>query len=195
MYYITPKNSDTGRKFQEIEAQGKIALEAQIKLAKKHGFNTWRSHVWAIFGGISSCRDFNETPDPKVWGKGLLDGEYFPKQSSIKGKAIADEIDNLPKVFKDQLNACVGYEDIRNSIGFAFSNDEYFGFTIAERWNHQVPADCEEVNSVKYYEIVKPSIPNPIKEKKVTLDHLKELSKKTSEFWLEEAKRANANLS
>lgn len=151
MYFITKKTSETGKKFQKISEQRKVAFNAQKELANKYGFNTWRSAYWVVFGGMSSCFNFKETPNPKIWGKGSQNGEYYPKKNSKEGKAIWQEIQDLPNVGIDELNMCIGFDGAPfKTIGYAENNKEYFGFIVDEKWKVKIPKDCEEVTTSKY---------------------------------------------
>lgn len=156
MYFITNKNSETGKKFQEVMEQNEIAFNAQKEMSIKYGFHSWRGSYKSVWGGIGSC-EFKETPNSKIWGKGMVDGEFYPKKNSKIGKAICDEFEKLPFVSNSKLNSCVGFKSVFSCIGFNGKNDEFFGFILREKWNVTVPEDCEEVTSKKYHEIFKTS--------------------------------------
>ena len=150
-YFITEKTSETGKKFQAIAAKRQIVREAALQLAKKYGFQEWRSSYWSVFGGISSCSRFDETPDSKIWGKGAQLGEYYPKKNSKIGKTIHEEFKNLPIVSTEELNMCVGFDGAPfSTIGYSENNDVYFGFSIDDKWEITIPKDCEEVTLTKY---------------------------------------------
>lgn len=154
MYYITKRDSETGKKFQEVEKNSELAFEAQKKMAEKYGFDSWRRSFHVVFGGISSCI-FKEAPDPKIWKK-VNGNEFFPKYSSKVGALIAQEFSELPKVHVDTLNKCIGWEGQNFShIGFSSSNKEYFGFTTNEKWDIAIPEDCEEITYKRYKELFK----------------------------------------
>lgn len=46
MYFITPKNSETGKKFQKIANKLDVCFENQKALAEKYGFTSWRGEHW-----------------------------------------------------------------------------------------------------------------------------------------------------
>ncbi len=153
MYFITPKKSKTGQKFQKIYDKRDICFDAQEAFSNKYKFKTWRHAYNVAFGGMCSCADFEETPNPKIWGKGAVDGEYFPKKNSNEGKAILNEIRDLPTVSQDELNMCIGFDGAPfKTIGFCWFSDEYFGFSVGEKWHVKIPDDCEEVTTTKYRE-------------------------------------------
>ena len=155
IYYITAKGSNTGVKFNEISKKWDAVYEAQKALANKYGFSEWRRGYWLAYGGISSVRGLKNV-DSKIWKKAKeVDADsYTPKRSSKEGKAIYDEFRGLPTISIEELNACIGFEeDLVKCIGFACNNEDYFGFITDEKWNIEVPSDCEEVTYIRYREL------------------------------------------
>jgi hypothetical protein len=156
MYFITEKTSETGKKFQAISEQKKIAIKAQKELANKYNFSSYRKAYWCVFGGMSSCLNFSETPDSKIWKKNISTSEYYPKKSTKEGKLIWQEIQDLPVVDIEDLNMCVGFDGAPfNTIGFADNNKKYFGFEVDIKWGVKIPKDCEEVLESKYNSLFK----------------------------------------
>jgi hypothetical protein len=154
MYFITLKSSQTGQKFQEILDKIAFAKKSQKAFCEKYKCLKLRPDRFAVFGGVSSCAEFMYTPDPKIWKKGLGPNEFFPRASSKIGKEILQEINEMPKISRDELNSCIGYEaDMIETIGFAFSDIEYFGFSVGEDWKVEIPSDCEEITTSKYKEL------------------------------------------
>lgn len=153
MFYITKKSSETGKKFAQVIEKKAKAFEDQKALSEKYGFKQWRGGYWCAFGGMSSCLDFKETPDKKIWGKGAEKGEFYPKKNSKVAKAVWQEFQDVTKVSKGELNACVGRKDQFQAIGFASRNDEFFGFETSKKWGLKVPTDCVEVTETKYDEL------------------------------------------
>ena len=157
MYFITPKNSETGKKFQKIADKLDVCFENQKALAEKYGFTSWRGERWVVAGGISSVIfPQGTTVDTKVW-KEVRDGEYMPRLNSKQGKAIQADFDQAVTISKSELNACIGWnEGFSKHIGFCKANDEYFGFTIEEDWTDvPIPSDCTEITTSKYQELFK----------------------------------------
>lgn len=151
MYFITPKDSETGKKFSAISEKRKQCYQAQKELAQKYGFTQWRSGHWVLFGKISACI-FPETPDTKIWKRVNSRDEWMPKLTTKEGKEIKKDFDSLPQVSNEELNACVGYDEDWSTIGFA-QNKTFFGFIGFEDWDVKVPEDCEEVTVSKYREM------------------------------------------
>lgn len=156
MYFITKKDSETGKKFQVISEKKGIVLKAQKEFANKYGFTSWYQAYWCIFGGMSSCLDFKETPNSKIWRKVSNKDEYYPKKNTKESKEIYNEISNLPRVSIDELNMCIDFKGAPfKNIGFAEDNDEYFGFKVDFNWNVKIPNDCEEITVSRYNELFK----------------------------------------
>jgi hypothetical protein len=153
MKYITPRNSETGKKFAAIEQQLNDAHEACKKLAKELRIKEWRPCRWHVAGGMESIIfEKGVEVDMKTWKlfEGM-EGEYTPRLSSKTGKTMAAKIGGLPKVERKDLNECIGFNgNIFRTIGFAMTNPEYYGFIVAEEWKVKIPADCEEVTTSRY---------------------------------------------
>lgn len=157
MYFITPKDSKTGKKFQKIADKLDVCFENQKALAEKYGFTSWRGERWVVAGGISSVIfPQGTTTDTKVW-KEVRDGEYMPRLNIKQGKTIQADFDQAVTISKAELNACIGWDEgFSKHIGFCKANDEYFGFTIEEDWTDIViPSDCTEITTSEYKKLFK----------------------------------------
>lgn len=151
MYYITEKTSTTGRKFQEVVNKMIIAHKELEAFTEKYEFQEYRQAHWSVYGGISSCCSFKETPNPKIWGKGVKSGEFMPKKNSKIGRAICDEINQLTIVSSDELNQCIAFDGAPLcTIGFNRNNETHFGFQVSEKWDVAIPDDCQEVLTSTY---------------------------------------------
>jgi hypothetical protein len=132
-------------------------FKAQKALGNKYGFNKWRSGFWCVSGGISSCLEFNDIPDKKIW-KEIRLGEYLPKLTNKSGKLIEKEMIELPTVSIRELNMCIGFNSsIEFTIGFSRHNEIYFGFIIGDDWKVDItiPTDCEEITYTNYNKLFK----------------------------------------
>ena len=157
MYFITKKESETGKKFQKIAEKLEVCFENQKALAEKYGFTSWRGEYWVAAGGISSVIfPQGTTVDTKVW-KEVRNGEYMPRLNIKQGKSIQADFDQAVTISKKELNACIGWGgDFINCIGLDWNNDEYFCFFIEEDWTDvPIPADCTEITTSKYRELFK----------------------------------------
>ena len=158
MYFITPKDSKTGKKFQQIADKLDVCFENQKALAKKYAFTSWRGDRWVVAGGISSVIfPKGATIDTKVWKQIKGKDEYMPRLNIKQGKAIQADFDQAITVTKAELNACIGWDEgFSQSIGFNSSNDKYFGFIIDDDWTDIIiPNDCTEITATKYRELFK----------------------------------------
>ena len=155
MYFITKKDSETGKKFQKIVDKFDICFENQKALANKYGFTSWRGAYWVIAGGISSVIFPKDTiVDTKVWKK-VKDrkNEYTPRLNTKQGKSVQADFEQAPTITKSELNACIDWDEAFSNIGFDKGNDKYFGFCVGEDCNVVIPKDCEEITTTKYREL------------------------------------------
>ena len=153
MYFITKKDSETGKKFQKIIDKLDVCHKDQKALADKYGFTSWRRSSWEVAGGISSVTFHKSaTIDPKLWKLVKGKNEYSPRLNTKEGKALQAEFKQATVITKGELNACIGWgEDFIHSIGLDWNNDEYFCFYIEEDWTDvPIPADCKEITISKY---------------------------------------------
>ena len=155
MYFITKKDSETGRKFQKIVDKFDICFENQKALANKYGFTSWRGAYWVIDGGISSVIFPKDTiVDTKVWKKVKdKENEYTPRLNTKQGKAVQADFDQAPTISRSELNACVGWDEEFSNIGFDKGNDKYFGFCVSEDCDVVIPKDCKEITTTTYREL------------------------------------------
>ena len=116
MYYITKKSTETGRKFQALSDQIQKSWDAHVAFSDKYKFKQWRGSSMYAFGDITACIEFEEEPDLRIWKKGQWLNSFTPKKNTKEGKAIAKEIEDLPKVSKQNLNMCIGYNGDRKSV-------------------------------------------------------------------------------
>lgn len=152
MYYIVEKESETGKKLQAIVDKKQECHKAVVAFADKYGFGEWRPDRMAAIGGISSCCSFKEEPLGSLW-KQVGRGEYMPKRNNKKAKVISEELMSLPVISRRELNMCIGYNSMFNSIGFVWSNKKFFGISIDEKWEFEPPQDCLEVTYTRYKEM------------------------------------------
>lgn len=156
MYFITKKDSETGKKFQEIVQKANAIREEQIKLANEYGFHEWSYGYGCAFGGFSSLV-FEKEPDKTLYRKERYGG-WLPRGNTKAGKAINEKLDACPRITWYELNSCIGFESVFHCIGFAWNNKEYFGFSAKEDWGVKPPLDCEEVTTTKYNSLFKTTI-------------------------------------
>jgi len=162
MKFILIKESETGRKLQEVIDRKNEAFDAAKNLSEKYGAVSWRPGYFTISSGVSSLI-FEEEPDGKFWKRINHDQggfEYMPKLNIKEGKSIQKEIDGLPVVSWKDLNSVVGWDGYHTGfkythIGFNVDNDEHFGIQVGDSWGIDMPKDCEEVTTKVYNEMFK----------------------------------------
>lgn len=154
MKFITKRDSETGKKFAEYEAKRQEAIKSTHNLVfTEIGATEYRSKSSHSTGGISSLIFDSNFIIPDYMKK-VRSGEFMPKASIKEGKELLEKIQALPTVSNIELNNCIGFDDFFNTIGFDPRNEEYFIFTCKEEWEIQIPADCEEITTTRYKELV-----------------------------------------
>lgn len=153
MYFITRKDSETGKKFQALNEKLLEKRAVINKLIEKYGL----TNVYVddpSFGGRIHSVEFKEDPNPKLWKKARKVG-YYPKRTK-QGIAIIKDFSSVPEISSKDINMCVGFGGAPfNTIGYNLSSPgDYFGFEVADDWKFIQPADCEEVLSSRYREIL-----------------------------------------
>lgn len=151
MYYITEKNSETGKKFQVFSDKNKAIFREEKALADKYNYNEWILSGFTIRGNIAYVRFKDESQvDMSVWKK---DGQnYSPRLNTKKGKQIKADFQNLEILLWEDLNACIGWDSFGTCIGFN-ENDNYFGFSVREEWEVPIPNDCKEITHTEWKKI------------------------------------------
>ena len=129
MYFITKRDSDTGKKFEEVVRKRKLYFDAQIALADEYGYEKWRYGHFSAFGGISACIFINP-PDEKVWKKIKNPNEFMPRRNIKEGKEILKRFEELPSIKYQELNMCIGWDEDWNCIGFAFPVTTILGLRL-----------------------------------------------------------------
>lgn len=149
MYFITRKDSETGKKFQALDKRLIERKAAINKLMEKYGLTNVYVERASFGGGIHSV-EFKETPDPKLWKKARQVG-YYPKRTK-EGLAIIKDFCSIPQLSSNDINMCVGFGGAPfETIGYKLTSPgDYFGFEVGDDWKFTPPDDCEEVVSSKY---------------------------------------------
>lgn len=154
IYYKTPKDSETGEKFQEIAERADLCQESVKLLLNELGASSqYYPDRWSVYGGIEYVI-FDKEPDMTVWKSESKIGinVYSPRLKSKAGKDLESEIGLLPKVSRYELNQCIGFDSHFHCIGFTY-NDDLFGFSVSSNWKCKIPTDCEEITYSEYQSI------------------------------------------
>ena len=148
MYYITPKSSETGRKFAGYIEMTRTVFDQQKQLAYELGFARWLT--WQVTGTIA-CVQFDAIPDPKIWKQRKSEPDkWVPRRDTKAGKEVAAKLENGSKIQWQDLNSCIGLDDVFYHIGFAVGKDnDFYGFEV-DKAELKIPEDCEEVTSIRY---------------------------------------------
>lgn len=156
MFYITKRDSETGKKFADLQQLFAQSHKEKVELAKKYGFGGWTE--WQIGFGIANVV-FAEgvIPDEKLWKPSKSHNRdcYKPNLRTKVGRALQNELNSAKRVYPQDINFPVLRDHPDNpwmTIGFR-SAGNYYGFETPAKWKYELPADCEEVTSIKYKEL------------------------------------------
>lgn len=158
MYYITKKDSDTGKKFAEVYAKIEKASDETRALAKELGAKKFCTARWEVSGGLEAVILPSGTDNKalRLNKKFGFDNAYVPNLKTKEGRELKEKIANLFTVSKNELNDVVGYDDgYFSNIGYNIKNPDYYAFMIKEEWKLKMPSDCEEITTTKFNEMFK----------------------------------------
>ena len=156
MYYITRKNSETGKKMQELLDKASAIRKEISEYLKLLGANPnqWGSSDRYMLQTHFYSALFDETPDMKIWKECKeLPGTYQPRRMNYEGKKIALKFESIEPIERDAINEIIGYGQVFRYAGYNIHNPDYFCFKIEESWNHTMPEDCEEITYKRYLEL------------------------------------------
>jgi hypothetical protein len=151
MKFKTLRTSETGKKFKVVEDKLIDCISEMNTIKEKYGATTLCGNRWAAIGGCEILI-FDQTPDLNIWKKtNEVKNGYTPRLNTKKGKEIAKEFKNVKEITKHELNMCINYdEDMFNTIGFSWSNSNYYLFSAKEEWGLKIPDDCIEITITEY---------------------------------------------
>ena len=156
MYYITRKNSETGKKMQELLDKASAIRKEISEYLKLLGANPnqWVSSDNYFFNTGVIAVIFDKEPDLKIWKVFInFPISYQPRMTSYEGKKIQTKFDSIEAIDRVDLNKVVGFEQVFQHVGFDLGSKDYFCFMLREDWRHTMPEDCEEITYKRYIEL------------------------------------------
>ena len=158
MYYITRKNSETGKKMQELLDKASAIRKEISEYLKLVGANPnqWVSSDKYLFNTGVMAVFFDKEPDLKIWKEfKKIPNSYQPRMTSYEGKKIQAKFDSIEAIDRVDLNRIVGFGQVFQHVGFDLGSKDYFCFMLREEWKHTMPEDCEEITYKRYLELFK----------------------------------------
>lgn len=158
MFFITKKDSETGKKMAELVERIKRIRLIQKEKQLKYGFKEFTDDYEGI-GRIGWVR-FNELeiPNKKLW-KIIAPKHrgYGPRTNTREGEELRLEIAQMPFISNSEINEITNPTlPPWNRIGFT-QNNGIFGFKTFDSEfsdpNWKYPADCEEVTETRYWQL------------------------------------------
>ena len=158
MYYITRKNSETGKKMQELLDKASAIRKEISDYLKLVGANpkSWVSSDKYFFNTVVRAVLFESEPDMKIWKVFKnFPNSYQPRITTYEGKKIQSKFQSIGVIDRVDLNEVVGFEQVFQHVGFDLGSKDYFCFMLREDWRHTMPEDCEEITYKLYLELFK----------------------------------------
>ena len=156
MYYITRKNSETGKKMQELLDKASAIRKEISEYLKLLGANPnqWVSSHNYFFNTIVRAVLFESEPDMNIWKVFKnFPNSYQPRITTYEGKKIQAKLDSIEAIDRVDLNRIVGFGQVFQHVGFDLGSKDYFCFMLREDWQHTMPEDCEEITYKRYLEL------------------------------------------
>ena len=156
MYYITRKNSETGKKMQELLDKASAIRKEISEYLKLLGANpkSWVSSDKYFFNTVVIAVLFESEPDMKIWKVFKnFPNSYQPRITTYEGKKIQAKLDSIEAIDRVDLNRIVGFAQVFQHVGFDLGSKDYFCFMLREDWRHTMPEDCEEITYKRYLEL------------------------------------------
>lgn len=156
MYYITRKNSETGKKMQELLDKASAIRKEISDYLKLVGANPnqWVSSDKYFFNTVVRAVLFESEPDMKTWKVfENFPNSYQPRITTYEGKKIQAKLDSIEAIDRVDLNRIVGFGQVFQHVGFDLGSKDYFCFMLREDWRHTMPEDCEEITYKRYLEL------------------------------------------
>ena len=156
MYYITRKNSETGKKMQALLDKASAIRKEISDYLKLVGANPnqWVSSDNYFFNTGVIAVIFEKEPDLKIWKEfKKIPNSYQPRITTYEGKKIQEKLDSIEAIDRVDLNRIVGFGQVFQHVGFDLGSKDYFCFMLREDWRHTMPEDCEEITYKRYLEL------------------------------------------
>ena len=156
MYYITRKNSETGKKMQALLDKASAIRKEISEYLKLLGANPnqWVSSDNYFFNTGVIAVVFDKEPDLKIWKEFKnFPNSYQPRITTYEGKKIQAKLDSIEAIDRVDLNRIVGFGQVFQHVGFDLGSKDYFCFMLREDWRHTMPEDCEEITYKRYLEL------------------------------------------
>lgn len=153
MFFKTPKNSETGKKFIALFEEMKSVNDQALELAESLGGETFRPFSFA--GGISSIvfADAHQFDNPLNWRNvNKRKNEFMPRAHRKEGKEIMKKIEALPTLHREKFGEVLGVRSFWKSPGVKVAGD-WILIEVYPEWRDTIPKDCIEILHSEYLEI------------------------------------------
>lgn len=154
-YFKVSADSETGKKFAEFYKTLRSIRKQQKALSEKYGFDQWKESNHGDYGVITGVLFNNITPDKTIWKKHDKESMY-PKSSSIIGRQIIEEFEQVETMDRYTPNKIVGYDGgFFHQIGYHYKVKGFYGFQVGDDWNFKPKKDQIEITVTEYQKLFK----------------------------------------
>lgn len=154
MYYKTPINSETGKKFQALMVKRNVVNETINSFLIKIGATNYYYSERMVAGELEAVDTVTNAEGWRLIKSGNLRGKWKPDGKSKAGRVLEEEIRMLPSIKRKELDACVGFNSIFNHIGFLVEpiGDHFYFSVVSNKYEHDytAPDDCIEIVESEY---------------------------------------------
>ena len=119
MYYITRKNSETGKKMQELLDKASAIRKEISEYLELIGAKSkqWVSSNNYLFNTGVMAVFFDKEPDLKIWKEfKKIPNSYQPRMTSYEGKRIQAKFDSIEAIDRVDLNRIVGFGRVFSTL-------------------------------------------------------------------------------
>lgn len=148
-YYKISKDSETGKKLNEVIRKAEEFEALRVDFAKKYNLKcTYGSNFYlcSVVGVV-----FNDAPDTTNWRLSNDRMCYIPRKRT-KDDELLDRWNELQekKIPRSAIDKIIGGKDAFKQCGLDFSFPDCFYVTIDDINAYDIPADCIEISNIEY---------------------------------------------
>lgn len=148
-YYKIPKNSETGKKLNEVIRKAEEFEALRVDFAKKYNLKATFSSRFYLCSVVGV--EFKKTPDIINW-RIVGDKKCYIPRTRTKDDELLDRWNELQekKIPRSAIDKIIGGKDAFKQCGLDFSFPDFFYVTIGDINAYDIPADCIEISNIEY---------------------------------------------
>lgn len=153
-YYKIPKDSETGKKLNEVIRKAEEFEDLRVDFAKKYNLKyTYGSNFYlcSVVGVV-----FKDSPNKTNWRLSSDRMCYIPRKKTTDDELL-DRWNELQekKIPRSAIDKIIGGKDAFKQCGLDFSFPDCFYVTISDINAYDIPTDCIEISNIEYLNLKK----------------------------------------